>query len=82
MGGGKWGHSCGLPKARDPLVECRAGKLGTARDAGNWPKPTQTHSSHGRNNHSVCVGGGWVGTCWVGDWGEEPGSRMGYVGGR
>ena len=66
-------------------MECRAGKLGAARDAGNWPNPTQTHSFHGRNNHSVC---GWVGmcvyrsTCGVGDRGEEPGSQMGYMGGR
>lgn len=36
-------------------MECRAWKLGAARDTGNWPNPTQTHSFHGSNNHCVCV---------------------------
>lgn len=65
-------------------MECRAGKLRTARDTGNWPNPTQTHSFHGRNNHCVCV---YVFVCMCvrvcthrstrgvgeGDWGKEPG---------
>lgn len=71
MGGGSGDIPADATKPRDPLVECRAGKLGTARDAGNWPSQHRHILFMAETTTlcvCVCVGGARVG---VGDRGSQ-----------